>query len=247
MKNRVLSILLFGVYLLYACDSDNAANFPTEIIQDSRVSDSIFEILLNDAKLICMDFYTNQEMEELSEIEFKEYHFAPILAALQTVYLDSVSIASSDIRKYDVHALCPEQLHKARITIDTTSENFTSWKTYGFSDNLSLDLLIDEYDLQLDSIRETQYLVHTNTGINQESLARELRKFKFIKKAQAANCIGDGPHIEIVYFNPDFIQLIYSYGWGDCPSGCINRHYWELGVYGSGVIELLSESGKELP
>jgi hypothetical protein len=247
MKNRMLYMLLFGVYLFYACDSDTAENFPTQVIQDSRVSDSIFEILLDDAKLICMDFYTNQEMEELSEIEFKEYHFAPILAALQTVYLDSISTASSDIRKYNVHALCPEKLHKTRISIDTTNENFNSWKSYGFSDNLSLDLLINEYDLQLDSIRETQYMVHTGTGINQESLASELKKFTFIKKAQAANCIGDGSHIEIIYFNPDFIQLIYSYGWGDCPSGCTNRHYWELGIYGSGLIELLSESGKELP
>lgn len=247
MKNRVLSILLFGVYLLYACDSETTEIFPTQIIQDSRVSDSIFEILLDDAKLICMDFYTNQEMEELSEIELKEYHFAPILAALQIVYLDSISTASSDIRKYNVHALCPKKLHKTSITIDTTNENFNSWKTYGFTDNLKLDLLIDEYDLQLDSIRADQYLVHTETGINQESLARELVKFPFIKKAKAANCIGDGSQIEIIYFNPDFIQLIYSYGWGDCPSGCINRHYWELGIYGSGLIELLSESGKELP
>lgn len=247
MKNRVLSILLFGVCLLYACDSETTAIFPTQIIQDSRVSDSIFEILLDDAKLICMDFYTNQEMEELLEIEFKEYHFAPILAALQTVYLDSISTASSDIRKYNVHALCPEQLHKSLITVDTTSENFNSWKAYGFSDNLKLDLLIDEHKLQLDSIREEQYLIHTETGINQESLVRELVKFPFINKAQSVNCIGDGSQIEIVYFNPDFIQLIYSYGWGDCPSGCISRHYWELGIYGSGVIELISESGNELP
>lgn len=247
MKNRMLLILLLGVYFIYACENDTADNFPTQVFQDSRVSDSIFEILLDDAKLICMDFYTNQEMKELSEIEFKEYHFAPILAALQMVYLDSVSTAASDIRKYNVHALCPEQLHKTHLTIDTTSENFTTWKTYGFSDNLKLDLLIDDFDLKLDSIREEHYLVYTDIGINQESLARELVKFPFIKKAQAVNCIGDGSQIEIVYFNPDFIQLIYSYGWGDCPSGCIYRHYWELGVYGSGVVELLSESGKELP
>ena len=247
MKNCVLFILLFGVYIFYACDRETAINFPTQVIQDSRVSDSIFEILLDDAKLICMDYYTNQEMKELSEIKLKEYHFAPIFAALQTVYLDSVSTASLDIKKYDVHALCPEQLHQTYITIDTTNENFNSWKAYGFSDNLNFDLLIDEYDLQLDSIREKQYLVHTTKGINQEALSKELKKFPFILKAQAVNCIGDGSHIELAYFSPDFIHLIYSYGWGDCPSGCINRHYWELGIYGSGTIELLSESGKELP
>lgn len=247
MKNRVLLILLFGVYLFYACDSETTANFPTQIIQDSRVSDSIFEILLDDARLICMDYYTNEEMEELEGIEFKEYHVAPILAALQTVYLDSVSTASMDIKKYDVHALCPEQIHKSYIKIDTTSENFNSWKNYDFSDNLNLDLLIDEYDLQLDSIGKDSYVVKTPIGINHESLSRELAKFPFILEANSANCIGDGSHIELIYLSPDFIHLIYSYGWGDCPSGCINRHYWELGIYGSGAIEFMGESGKDLP
>jgi hypothetical protein len=247
MKNRVLFILLFGVYLFYACDSETTANFPTQITQDCRVSDSIFEILLDDAKLICMDFYTNEDMDELTEIEFKEYHFAPILAALQIVYLDSVSTASLDIKKYDVHALCPEQLHNSHIIVDTTSINIQSWKEYGFSDNLNLDLLIDEYNLQLDSIGKENYTVRTPIGINQDVLSQELAKFPFIYESQSANCIGDGSHIEIVYFSSDFIHLIYSYGWGNCPSGCMNRHYWELGIYGSGAIELLAESGKELP
>ncbi|NOU61031.1 hypothetical protein [Marinifilum caeruleilacunae] len=247
MRNRMLFILLLGVYLFYACDSETTANFPTEIIQDSRVSDSIFEILLDDAKLICMDYYTNEEMEEIEEIEFKEYHYAQILAALQFVYVDSVSTASLDIRKYDVHALCHEQLRKSYITVDTSSQNILSWKEYGFSDQLKLDLLIDDYDLQLDSLGKDRYAVHASTGINQEVLALELKQFPFIYEAQSANCIGDGSQIELAYFSPDFIHLIYSYGWGDCPSGCINRHYWELGIYGSGAIELLSESGKELP
>ncbi|WP_421920532.1 hypothetical protein [Marinifilum sp.] len=247
MKNHTLLILLLGVYLIYACDRETNAIFPTEITQHSQVSDSIFEILLNDAKLICLDYYTNEEMEEIEEIEFEEYHYAQILAALQFVYIDSLSSAALSIKKYDVHALCHEQLHKSYITIDTTNQNIQSWKQYGFSDNLNLDLLIDEYDLQLDSLEKDLYEVYSPVGINQEVLSLKLKQFPFIYEAQSANCIGDGSHIELAYLSPEFIHLIYSYGWGDCLSGCINRHYWEFGIYGSGEIELLSESGKQLP
>ncbi|HYN68778.1 MAG TPA: hypothetical protein VEX41_01040 [Candidatus Eisenbacteria bacterium] len=36
-------------------------------------------------------------------------------------------------------------------------------------------------------------------------------------------------------------------GWGDCPAGCINRHLWTYRVSREGVLELLEESGIEVP
>ena len=247
MKNRVLCILLFLAYILYACDSEPTADFPTQIIQHSEINDSIFEILLDDAHLICLDFYTNEGMQELQNIEIRESHVAPILSALQTVYADSVTTAALDIRKYNVHALCPEQIHKINITVDTTSSLIKSWRNFGFTDNLNLDLLIDEYDLQLDSTGINSYLLSSANELNQEALAKKISEFPDILQAQAFNCDADGSQIEIIYFSPDYIQLVYSYGWGECESGCIHRHYWELGIYGNGFVELISESGKALP
>jgi hypothetical protein len=36
-------------------------------------------------------------------------------------------------------------------------------------------------------------------------------------------------------------------GWGDCPSGCINRHQWRWTVASEGTVTFLSETGPALP
>ena len=36
-------------------------------------------------------------------------------------------------------------------------------------------------------------------------------------------------------------------GWGDCPAGCIDRHVWSYEVAPDGRVELVGETGPELP
>jgi hypothetical protein len=36
-------------------------------------------------------------------------------------------------------------------------------------------------------------------------------------------------------------RLIFWRGWGDCPAGCINSHYWYFIVSTDGAIELVGE------
>lgn len=45
----------------------------------------------------------------------------------------------------------------------------------------------------------------------------------------------------------DGYQVRVEIGWGDCPSGCINRHDWTFSVTTAGVITLVSEEGPPVP
>lgn len=38
----------------------------------------------------------------------------------------------------------------------------------------------------------------------------------------------------------------FKKGWGDCPSGCINRHYWTFTVGSDESVVLVNESGDDL-
>ena len=51
---------------------------------------------------------------------------------------------------------------------------------------------------------------------------------------------GDGDNIEVSESG-----YIFSVGWGDCPSGCIHRHYWVFTVVDSAVT-LVNEHGNPL-
>jgi hypothetical protein len=45
----------------------------------------------------------------------------------------------------------------------------------------------------------------------------------------------------------DFVELRYSFGYGDCPAGCIHRHYWTFRVYEDGRVTFEGESGDPIP
>jgi hypothetical protein len=42
-------------------------------------------------------------------------------------------------------------------------------------------------------------------------------------------------------------RIELTIGWGDCPSGCINRHVWTFDVDASGGLTPVNESGDPVP
>jgi hypothetical protein len=45
----------------------------------------------------------------------------------------------------------------------------------------------------------------------------------------------------------DGFDVTFEVGWGDCPSGCIDRHRWIYHVTRDGAVTLISESGPPPP
>jgi len=243
----VVFLFLISGLLFSSCDGDAPIDFPTEVIQLSGVSDSVFQILLDDSKLICLDQYLIEEMKEINSIDIEEIHIAPIVAALQMVYLDSLTPSVTRINELHIHALCRQQLHRSMVKEDTLQLFFSNWFANGISGNSQLDELIAFYNLDIDSLGNAQYLISTDVGLNHQALAAKIRGFSIVESINAQACIGDGSQIELIDSSPDQINLVFSFGWDDCPSGCIHRHYWDLSISGSGMVELIRESGNELP
>ncbi len=45
----------------------------------------------------------------------------------------------------------------------------------------------------------------------------------------------------------DGFQVVFEVGWGDCQSGCIDKHHWTYSVTRDGGVTLMSESGPPAP
>lgn len=45
----------------------------------------------------------------------------------------------------------------------------------------------------------------------------------------------------------DGYRVLIHAGWGDCPSGCIEKHEWTFDVSRSGEVTLVEESGDPVP
>jgi hypothetical protein len=112
----------------------------------------------------------------------------------------------------------------------------------------SLDSLMTKYYLQ-----KTGYISYgnlfsyamvvfkTDTNYNMFALANN---FNNLLSANSSPDFlsGDGSTITDS-INPNFIQLTYKYGWGDCMAGCINKRYWKFRIYNDCSVEYLGSYG----
>ncbi len=62
-----------------------------------------------------------------------------------------------------------------------------------------------------------------------------------------ANLIGGCCFYEATAQGDGSFAVTIEVGWGDCPSGCINRHHWFYEVSRDGVVKLLREDGPAVP
>lgn len=60
------------------------------------------------------------------------------------------------------------------------------------------------------------------------------------------NLIGQGSWYEVGPATTGFTVTV-TIGWGDCPSGCINRHTWRYEVAPDRTVRLVDEGGEPLP
>ena len=67
-----------------------------------------------------------------------------------------------------------------------------------------------------------------------------------VLKPRDLGMIGQSAWYEVVPTGTGYLVTV-SIGWGDCPSGCIERRTWVYSVSASGVVELVSVSGADGP
>ncbi len=79
-----------------------------------------------------------------------------------------------------------------------------------------------------------------------DAIALAQQKFPELRsiKQSPPNSIGASTNIWVID-QPDGWNLVFWKGEGDCPAGCINNHYWYVGVSKSGDAALAGEYVRE--
>ncbi len=109
-----------------------------------------------------------------------------------------------------------------------------------------MDTLILKYKLDLIRIFHLLggdiALLESTEPLNLLALSRLFEKIPGVRYATPEGWGGDGDDIEAITETTS-IQLIFSVGWGDCPSGCIHRHFWQYRVNSNGKVQFLRSYG----
>lgn len=85
----------------------------------------------------------------------------------------------------------------------------------------------------------------TQTNVNIPALCALFAAQPGVHYAEPNGGCCDGNTItDSVY--TDHVNLVYSRGWGDCPSGCTERRFWEFNVLPDCSVEFVSSYGSAL-
>lgn len=110
-----------------------------------------------------------------------------------------------------------------------------------------LDELHRNYPVsKIEKMNDTTYLIHYERLMNIPLMAEEYRKLDGVATAEPDYTIGGGDNIAVEPVG-DRWKVTFVKGWGDCPSGCIYKHYWEFNY--TNDIEMMGfrEYGDDLP
>lgn len=119
------------------------------------------------------------------------------------------------------------------LEMDTTVEWVKSYiQDSLISGNQKFDSITSLYNLRLKHVTYLKSATYVYIGssviLNLQVLVNEFESIEGVESALPDySLFGDGDDIQFT-FNHDTAHIIFSIGWGDCPSGCTERHYWEF-------------------
>ena len=161
--------------------------------------------------------------------------YKPILNALLAVY-NATQYAERDsvVECFAIKAFPIPYPYSISVSTDTS----VAWVKKLLNNitptgNAQVDQLMETYGLT----KASQFIFSGNAifsiqsaqPLNCVALAKKFEPIVGVNYSEPEGSVGDGNNIIYSKLN-DQITLVYSVGWGDCPSGCISRRYWKFNV-----------------
>jgi len=112
--------------------------------------------------------------------------------------------------------------------------------------NPTIDSLTNLYQMTtVDTLFLQWFILNFAQPLKMTRLADIYQTIPGVICAEPNGYIGDGDNIEGFKKNNTW-HLVFSHGWDDCPSGCINRYYWYVTVTENLTVQLIEEREKDL-
>ena len=252
--NGIFSLL---IYTLFQCESstnpiENRSdynisdyNISDYNIDDSNLSDSLKNLYKADAAYLAMeemnrDSVLKKEAVIPESLLLKYYH------ALIAVYNSNMEKAK---KVKSIHDFRTETLREFIIGVDGSAAWFENWKNGNLYTGIGkFDNLVDSFNIEIKEVYDLHdrfAVVLTEEHVNLNAFPTLFNGITGIRHVEPNWITGDGSEIS-AQDSSGTLVLTYSIGWGDCPAGCINRHYWLFEITESAVT-FLKETGDALP
>jgi hypothetical protein len=171
----------------------------------------------------------------------------PILDAIIAVY-NAVDIPERNmvIECLNIHSFPRVNTNSMLVFADPSFSWVQVLAGGGFpSGNGQIDQLFNTYGLTASSHMVPNGVIFTissTNDLNMTALAALFESVPGVTGTEQTAYDGDGPDITYQDFDA-YSTLTFSFGWGDCPAGCVSRRNWRFRVNGDCSVEFLNEWG----
>lgn len=216
--------------------------------------DSIIAKYKDDADRLALRKIYQQNLSFKDSIRIPVTHSDTVLNALIAVY-NATTLQARDtvISIFNIHTFPNPLMNSFYVAADSNLTWMQQLKNENIpTGNSTIDNLISKYDLYIGNYY-TNYYLHswhtvrfvTDSNYNLPPLINLFDTISGVTYAEPNGVCCDGNNITaLIYAN--HIELIYSYGWGDCPSGCLSRRFWKFNVYFDCSVEYVGSYGSPL-
>lgn len=226
-------------------------NYPGVIAaDDSNVPLLRRTLYLDDAARIALHVVDSLGGCVREKVEFQNGLVQIIYNALIHIYNDSELVARDSVVDYWIHTHPTPRFSPLIVDVAFGTTWVEAWKQDSLlTGNPQVDQLLECHDLQLGSLVRWPWFYEAELTVprqlNIRALARRFMEIDSVVWAGAHGAWGDGNDIQ-ARFTYSYWELDYSLGWGDCPAGCTERHWWRFRVYSDGSVQFITSWGDPL-
>jgi len=236
-----LYFFLIGFPLVFKC----------QVVPSNCVTrDSVLSSYKNDADRMAIRRVNHTGSSYKDSVRINKEISKDYLSALIAVYNATVLPAIDTItRMLNIHTYNPG-LNSLIVMADSNLIWMTNLR-YNIlpTRDYDIDKMMTTYSLKkgfYSGLMQPSLVVFkTEINSNLTPLAKKLKTALGVNSAESEVLYGDGNDI-IDSINDKYTELVYSYGWQECPTGCEQRRYWKFRVYSDCSVEYMGSYGQPL-
>lgn len=172
-----------------------------------------------------------------------------LLGALARVHAFNHPARDTVVTVHRIHTFPRPATREIMVRVDTAAAWTAAWRAgTAITGNPGVDSMVTRHGL---TVRQFHYwtvtgpvaVLRSAEPLNAAALAARFAALPGVVWAEPNGVGGDGNDIRVTRQGAGW-RLDYSIGWGDCPSGCINRRTWSFAAPGAagGAVQFLGVS-----
>lgn len=175
-------------------------------------------------------------------------------ALIRVSNIPGLAARDSVVTLYQIHTFRMPDVRSLIVEVDSLAGWVSAWRQgEPLTGQPSIDHLMRQFELEVEHYQTypAGWVHHwvrlkSRRPLNSAALAKQFLGIEGVLTASPAVPIGDGDDIAVSAQAGGW-RLDYSVGYGDCPAGCIARHYWTFVVQPDGRVTYVGSRGDPTP